>query len=199
MTLMTPSVMTDGQIEKAVDIYRAILRKHRLELGSDAVQKVLGQPEYVAEQVATLRKRVEVISNMIVRHVTVNRTRSPQKAIDATSRNKYLDDDVVKMMPRGKGDEADVFFFKLDRYISDDNLEKEYELRGLKPDPYAQAAVNEADPAFADEYPNGTHWKDKNGKWCCAAFDRWDGGRDVRVDRGDDGWDDGWWFSGVRK
>lgn len=38
-------------------------------------------------------------------------------------------------------------------HINDAHLEKEYELRGLKSaDPYSQSAVNEVDPAFADDH-----------------------------------------------
>lgn len=206
MKTMTPSVapsMTDGQIDKAVATYRAMLCKHRSELGSDAVQHVLGQPEYVAAQVAVLHERVEAVSDLVVCHVSVNRTRTPLEAINATGRAKYLDDNVVATMPQGEGDEADVIFFKLGRNISDADLDKEYNLRGLKPaDPCSLAAVNEADPALADEHPNGTHWKDVDGRYCYAAFDRWSGGaRFVLVRRGDgDGdWRDDWSFAGVRK
>ena len=96
-------------------------------------------------------------------------------------------------------------FFKPDLsqhndFISDDDLEKEFELRGLKPaDPVSVAAVNEADPAFADEKPHGTHWKDAKGNWYYAAFFRWNGKRRVDVDRSGNDWDDRWWFAGVRK
>jgi hypothetical protein len=91
-------------------------------------------------------------------------------------------------------------FFKLNRYVSDADLDKEYELRGLKPaDPYSLAAVNEDDPAFADDHPNGTHWKDGDGNWCYAVFRRWFDERDVFVSRDGNGWDDGWWFAGLRK
>jgi hypothetical protein len=45
-------------------------------------------------------------------------------------------------------------------------------------------ADNAADPAFADEYPNGTHWKNVYDKYCFAAFDRWDDERRVFVNRG---------------
>jgi len=200
--IMTPSTsepITDGQIDKAVATYRAMLCKHRSELGSDAVQYVLGQPEYVAEQVTVLRKRVEAISDMIVRHAVVNRNRTQQEMLDATGREKYTDRRVVDTMPRGEGDEVDVYFFKLGRYISDADLQKEYELRELKPDPYAEGAVNEADLAFADEHPNGCDWKDADGKWCYAAFDQWrDDERFVRVSRRGSGWIGRWWFGGVR-
>jgi hypothetical protein len=111
----------------------------------------------------------------------------------------------VDAMPKGEGNEVEVVFFKPDLsnrngFISDDDLEKEFDLRGLMPaDPISVAAVNEADPAFADEKPHGTHWKDAKGNWCCAAFNRWDDGREVIVDRDGSGWDDRWWFAGVRK
>ena len=202
---MTPSTeqqkeMSEGQINKAVASHRALLEKYAPQFDAVAVQQVLGDPEYVAEQVAVLRKRVEAVSGLIVHHVTVNRTRSPQEAIDATGRSKYLTDSVVASMPQGMGDEAEVFFFKLGRYISDADLDKEYELRGLKPaDPYTLAAVNEADPAFADDHPNSTHWEDVDGKWCYAAFDRLDDERGVDVDRSGGEWGGAWWFAGCRK
>ena len=202
MDSMTPSVtpMTDGQIDKAVATYRALLTKHRTELGSDAAQQVLGDHAYVAEQIAVLRKRIEAISNMIARCVAVNRDRSAKEAFKATKRNEYLTDDVVTVMPQGEGDEISVVFFKLGRYITDADLEKEYELRGLKPaDPFALAAVNEADPSFADDYPNSTHWKDEKGNWCYAAFDRWRDARYVSVYRDDNRWSGRWGFAGSRK
>jgi hypothetical protein len=137
----------------------------------------------------------------IVRRVKINRQRTPQEALDATGRRQYtLDLEVVNAMPRGDGEEAEVCFFKVGRFLSDDDLAREYELRGLVPDPYAQAAVNEADPAFADAYRNGTHWRDHDGSWYRATFVRWYSERLVYCARGGfDYWDDTWWFGGVRK
>ena len=89
--------------------------------------------------------------DVIIRRMRVNRSRSPQEALAATGRKQYVTDAVVAHMPRGEGDEAEIFFFKVGRWISDDDLEKEYSSRGLVPaDPFSLAAVNEADPAFAD-------------------------------------------------
>jgi len=198
---MTPSAMTDDQIERAVEIFRAKLRKHKAELPSDAVQQVFGQSELGHEWLEVLRKRVEAISSMIVRRVKVDRSRTPQAMLDATGRKQYTDRNVVKNMPQGEGEEVDMAFFKLDLsasdgYISDDDLAKEFALRGLTPDPQAQGQVNIDDPAFADEHPNGTHWKDKDGNYCFVAFDRWYGERDVLVSRDDDRWSDYWWFGG---
>jgi hypothetical protein len=192
--------MTTSQIDRACEILRAKLTKHASEFSSDAVQMVFGQSELGAEWLAVLRKRVEAISSMIIRRVKVDPTRSPEQVIDATNRAKYTDGKVVKSMPRGTGEETDIHFFKVGRFISDNDLEKEYELRGLRPaDPESLAKVNEDDPAFADSHPNGTHWKDADGKWCFANFDRWSGKRSVDVVRYDNDWDDYWWFAGVCK
>lgn len=117
----------------------------------------------------------------------------------------YVTDSVVDEMPKANTEKTEVVFFKPDLsqrngFISDDDLEKEFELRGLKPaDPISVAAVNEADPAFADEKPHGTHWKDAKGNWCCATFYRRHDEREVRVNRYDNGWSGLWWFAGVRK
>lgn len=202
--IMSPSEVTpitSGQAAKFLDIQMAALRKSGLP--SKPTQQVLeSQGAALADEfVAAVRKRVEVVSSMIVHHVKVNRARTPEKMLDAMGRKQYTDRKAVDAMPKGGRDEDDVFFFKLGRNISNDDLEREYELRGLKPaDPYTQAAVNEADPTFADDRPNGTHWKDAKGNWCYAAFARWDGvERGVYVNSDGDGWYGDWLFAGVRK
>ncbi|MFA6458835.1 MAG: hypothetical protein WCV79_00315 [Candidatus Paceibacterota bacterium] len=207
--IMTAAEMTDGQIENAVNKLRDAMRKHRSSITSDVAQQVLGVENLGMMMFTPFCERAEAVSNLIVRTIKVNRSRFPQEAIEATGRAQYTDRKVVDAMPKGEGDEVEVVFFKPDLsnrngFISDDDLEKEFELRGLKPvDPISVAAVNEADPAFADEKPHGTHWKDAKGNWCFATFNRWDGGRLVNVNRNGDGWGGGWlgrwWFAGVRK
>lgn len=198
---MTPSAqeMTDGQINKVTDLLQSALRKHRGELDTNAVQQALGAKGLATDLLAVFRGHVEFFSNMIIRTVIVNRDQTPEQALIATGRKQYTDNNVVAAMPKGTGKEVKVVFFKVGCYIGDDDLEKEYESRGLKPvDPFSLASVNEVDPAFADEHPNATHWKDSGGKWCYAAFRRWNGGeRDVDVRRHGFGWGDGWWFAGL--
>ena len=202
-SIMTPSqTITAGQIGKLQELLGAALRKS--ELLRDPVQRVIETQgdALVAELLAVVRKRVEAVSKMIVRRVKVNRGRSPQETLAATGRKQYVDDSVVASMPRGEGREIEVYFFNVGRNLSDADLEKEYELRSLKPaDPYSQSAVNEDDPDFADDYPNGTHWKDAQGNWCFTAFRDWVGfGRHVVVDRHDSDWEDfNLWFAGLRK
>ena len=154
-------------------------------------------------------KETEVVSNvaqavgdMISRVVPVNYNRTPKKAIEATGRAIYADDSVVKTMPAcgdGIKDGVEVVFFKLGRYASDDEVAAEFAKRGIEPDSYAVAAVNEADPGFADEHPNCTIWKDTDGHWCFVAFRRFGRERGVFVGRRGFGWRGLWWFGGVRK
>ncbi|OGY41310.1 MAG: hypothetical protein A2Y82_03815 [Candidatus Buchananbacteria bacterium RBG_13_36_9] len=141
--------------------------------------------------------------NIITRFVRVDRTRTPRNAINAIKGDDFVNDSLLKHMPAcGEGVEknVEVIFFRLCRATSDNELALEYEKRGLKPDPYAVAAVNEADPKFASDYPNATHWKDVEGKWVifyiqsvfgkpCASCSCSD-----LVDHNI--W---WWFGGVRK
>lgn len=199
---MTPSEsISAGQIGKIQELLGAGLRK--ADLLNDATQQVIetqGGP-LADELVALVRRRVEAANNLVRRVVKVNRSRTPQEALDATGRRQYTDRKVVDEMPHGEGEEAEVIFFNLGRFVNDAELEKEYKFRGLKPaDPYSLATVNEDNFAFADEYPNSTHWKDSGGRWCYAAFHRWSGGgRSVGVRRSDFGWRVYWWFAGARK
>lgn len=203
--IMTATEMTDGQIENAVNKLRDAIRKHRSEITSDVAQQVLGVENLGMMMFTPFHERAEALSNLIVRTARVNRGRSQQEAIEATGRVQYTDHKVVNAMPKGEGDEIEVVFFKLDLsqrngFISDNDLEREFELRDLKPaDPISVATVNEADPAFADEKPHGTHWKDAKGNWCYATFYRWFGRRGVNVHRSVNGWFVSWWFAGVRK
>lgn len=205
-----PKVITGPQIDKAVGLYRALLVKHASELASGSVQLVLGDPGLAGEMLSVFRRRVEeakvreiVCRRVIVRRVRVDRTLTPMQAIAATGRNKYVDDKIVATMPTGDGGEVDFHFFQPEPeewtrpgFMSDDDLAKALKKRRLKSDPRAQAKVNEDDPAFADDHPNGTHWKDGD-HYNFAAFRGWDDERRVDVVRRSGGWSDGWWFGGV--
>ena len=198
---MTPPKMTTNeQVNKAVARYRALLEKHAPDWSASVVQQVLGSPELAGDQFALFRTRVEAVSNTIVRRVLVNRISTPEQMLDALGRKLYVNRDVVATMPCGQGSEAEVHFFKPSRFVSDDELEKEYALRGLVPaSPYDVAAVNQADPAFADSHPNATYWKDVSGKWCYLACGRWVGERSVDVAGRFRDWSAHMWLAGVRK
>ncbi len=201
---MTPSSMTDDQIDKAADVSRAILRKHlrkhRSKFNSDAVQQVLGNPALGPRMLAVFRKMVEAVSNMIVCHVKqVDRTRTPQQMLNVLGRTQWTNREVVDAMPRGQGQEADIYFWPVGRNISDDDLEQEYQAEGwVAADPYLAAAANKEDPALGDKHPNFAHWKDADGKWCYLACLRRDDGRHVDVNRRVTDWHGYWSVAVVR-
>lgn len=202
--VVTPSVgtpMTDGQIDKAVAHYRDALKKQRGEVGgSEDVQRVLGSNDYIDEIVGVLRRRVEMVSNIIRRAVTVDRTKTAAQVVDATGRKKwYIDEEVLVEMPLEGRVEDNVEFFELDYDPTVDELDHEYEARVLRPDPAATAQAMTDDPVFADERPVAVQWRDKRNRACCAVFRRDGGERGVGVD-----WDGRRWgrdcrFAGVRK
>lgn len=110
--------------------------------------------------------------------------------------NFYGDVSLVESAPATEGK---LELFTLGKYVTDDELQKEYDARGLTPaHPDVIAEYVLANPDFAEKYVS-THWKDGTGMWCFAAFGRWRDGRYVSVDRGDGDWRDGWWFAGLRK
>ena len=112
-------------------------------------------------------------------------------------------------MPVAEGNKVEVVFFKPESWeytkpgeMSHNDIEKILDNHGLKfADPISVAAVNEVDPTFGNKYPNGTQWKDSDGKWCVAKFGmHTEDFRDaLQVHRGDEGWMACWWFACIRK
>lgn len=127
------------------------------------------------------------------------KTKNIMKLIKATGRTFYGDETIAKAAPQDTGE---IKFFTLGRYVSDDELEKEYNDRGLIPASILSLCEYDKDHRdLLDEKKYvGTHWKDSNGKWCFATFRLWRGDeRSVSVYRHADGWTDVWWFAGLRK
>lgn len=211
MSSMTPSTddtkaATQRQVNKAVSNFRTLLEKHATEFDSAAVQRVLGQKEFTSQTFVLFRQLVEAKSSLVTRIVFVNRTRTPQQALDATRRHQVTIQKIVNSMPRGEGKSVKVIFFKPDKsayergLIGKVDLVAQYKLRGLKPaDPIALCAVNETDPTFANEMPNITHWNDSDSGGCYIVFGRTDiGDANVHVNfENDIKWGDRWWFAGV--
>lgn len=140
------------------------------------------------------------MQKMIVCCVKVNRARNSQEALDATCRKQYVNSDILATAPMGQGEEVDVYFFDLDYDPTTRELAYEYDVRRLVPDFAAQVAVNEEEPAFADDRPNCLQWGlDENGFASFAVFGRWLDGREVDVLRHDARrWDRHCRFGGVR-
>ena len=194
--------ITDNQIDEITNRFRDALRKQRNEMPSEIVQSVLGIDNLGVRLLAPFRAFLRTQSNLLVCRVMVAE-RPFEAALEATGRKLYINRLVLERMPLVRKGETEVFFFKLKLNggsITDDMLEKEYELRELKPaNPYAQAAVNEAQPNFAHEHPNFTHWKDPKKGWCHVTFDQWNSSPDVVVGRSEEDLYDHLWFAGERK
>jgi len=204
MSTVTPSAktMTEGQINKAVANYRALLEKHAQEIDSQPVQAVLGQPDLAKEMFNLLRKRVEAFTEMIVRIVEVDYDQKPEDAIYATNRSEYLNNEVVKTMPKNnnKGKrKVEVCFFPLRAYKTVNQVDEMLREHGLTPDPYAICKVNQEDRDFSKTHPNGTQWQDKQGNHCYVTFYDWSGKPCVYCYRYEDDWSGRWWVGGVRE
>jgi len=200
---LSPSTMTDGQIDKIADNVRAALRKIRRNFSSVNIQQALESGRLDAEILPAVKDVLErviaEVTDIVIRTVTVNYDLTPHQLLNLTNRRQHTDQSVVATMPHtGTGTEqVQVEFFKLNNSpIRNNDLEKEYQHRGLTPDPYAQAQVNIDDPNFANNYPNSTHWKDASGNWCIVNFNNC-GDRLVGVYSSV--WADYFWFGGVRK
>lgn len=192
--------MTDGQIETTVNQLRDAMRKHRSEIGRESAQLALGTDNLGMRMFAIFRDIAEKQSKLIIRHVAVDRTRTPEQVINATGRVKwYINEQVLAEMPRDGFPEGEVEFFELDYDPTVNELDREYEARNLKPDPYALAQVMIDDPAFADERLVAVQWRDKNKYACYVIFDRDGDRRKVYVVRFDCRWGRHYLFAGVRK
>lgn len=195
--------ITDDQVDQILGVLRGQLEGCSSLLLEKDVQKVLKLPRLGIDLLSVFLRHVEVVAQEIIRIVVIQDTdRTPQEALNATNRRDpgSLCPDVIDSMPTIRDKEAEIRFFKVnDSEVSDDELTRHYDIRGLKPvDPLTLAALNEADPAFADQYDNCTHWQDADGNWCHLAFNKVCK-RQFIVKRSSGGWDNRWWFAGVCK
>lgn len=174
---------------------KAVMKTMGIDNPNEAVWRIK-----VGQWVAVPVTNPATTKSVIVRRVLVNRDSTPREMLGTLDRKLHIDNDILHTMSHGKEIETEVHFFKVGQDMSDDDLEKEYALRGLvAADPYAVAAVNSDDTTFAENYANGTHWKDSRGRWCYFACGRWIGERRLYVYLADSVWSDRWWFAGVRK
>lgn len=189
--------ISKGQAGKFADLFVAALVKS--DLPSEPTQLVLERRGAALSEkfLALVRDEVDALSKIIRRTVPVNRALSPEAAIAATGRRQFVAADAVATMPRGEGNVVTITFILLEKWMSDEVVDKLLSEHGLfAVDPFALAAYNATEPDFATKRPCFTHWRDDGGNWCCAA---WDCGRSVDVGRYSRGWYGGWWAAGVRK
>lgn len=184
--------ITGGQIGQINDRLATKLRKSGLS--SANVQEVLKMPGNAAvnEMFGVFRRHVAQQNGIIICWgVLVDRDRTPQAVVNCKNSNRYIDEDVLKTMPKGYGSKVDVFFVPTKRDIPAEEVPKFLAQYGLVSDPRAQAAVNESNPTFARKYQNGTQWDD-----CYLAFN-FDDCQRIYCGHVIDGWANCWYLSGV--
>lgn len=114
--------------------------------------------------------------------------KSAQELLDETGYRQYVDKEVLKTIPRSSGDEK-VEVFTVGRWITNAELLKEYESRGLTPASLDEMLLVEKNYDYI-----GTIW----GKNCYFACRRLVDERSLDVYSYDDEWSDFWWFAGVK-
>lgn len=178
---MNPSdenkMMTDGQIERLVDLLRQKLIKNRNEdrFVCDAVQAAIGSPALSKKLFGAVWETLYWQTYTILReNIQVNRRRRSEEMIAATECNfsRFWEEE-MRTIPNIKGpDSVNLYLFRLTRYnYGVEELMQEYESRRLRPaDPYSLAALNEFDHDFVRTHEdNRTVWKSSKG-WRYLSF-----------------------------
>ncbi len=191
---MTASHITDGQIDAAVEQFRAALRKKRDQCPSASFQRVLGLKNLGMRLVDPMLKLVEEEAHIVIHDLITDRSIAPEKMIADLRRREYIFRDVLEAMPRNAW-MGRVEFFKIDGNIGPDDLAREYKSRGLIPDPYAVVAMVATYHPFAAKHPLAAQWVDEGEDWCYVGFDL---RGSVRVDRYGRRWNEDFWFGGKR-
>ena len=201
---LNPSTISNNQIRKlSVQFEDALRKAEPLSLeAQDLIEN--GWDELKDETLAAFERAVQTVldrkRNTLTFKVKVRRGLTGQQVIDGTGRKQYKTQSVVDNMPllSGEGEEEVEFvFFKLGRSVPDSEVEAELKKYGLVQDIAAQAQCNADHPEFADDHPNGASWKDENGIWCYAYFDRsFDDERYVYVNKSYDDWNGSIWLGG---
>lgn len=86
--------------------------------------------------------------------------KTPQQLLDETCAIQYVDNDVLATAPRSS-EKSKVELFTVGKYITDEELEKEYEKRGLVP-----ATLDELVSMYGTKEYIATHWKNADGAVC---------------------------------
>lgn len=165
--------------------------KHVLEMDEGVLFKKL---------VSIVIDFMEVAVRMTYKIVTVDFERAEDEFNRAIQyKSHHANYEVIREMPKGIGGRTKIYFFKVGREISHDDLELEYASRGLVPvDPYSLTVVNECDIFFVEDHPNMTHWK-FNDRWCVASFSKLGAQRYVDVDYANHTLGSKWWCAGILK
>lgn len=202
---MAAKLLSPSQIGKLQEVFGAGLRKSNPF--SDEAQDLI-ENSWPLLRADLERACVEVVSRLIQRNrdtiafeVEVDYDRNKVSIVSELYLAWHSADygALSEIVPPATGKRKVLFeFFQLDRKASDEEVGQERVARRLVLDPYAQMAINEQNPWFADEHPNALSFRDRKGRWCYIA--RYWGGNQRIADsyRRRSVWEKGWYFGGTR-
>lgn len=125
-----------------------------------------------------------------------NRKSTIKELLKILNYKEWLDQSVLATLKNEGEKEVELEFFKLDKYVSISELQKEYESRNLSPDLGATIQYLIKNPKVLDEKKYiGVQMEDNK----YATFSRHVDERGVYVYQNVYDWRGGWWFAGVRK
>ena len=107
--------------------------------------------------------------------------------IESKGYKLYADESVLNSFPRSEKNRGKVEVFKLDKYMTNDEVIAEYAKRGLVPATADELLSVEKDYDYVATIDGN----------CYLTFGRWCGARGVSCRRSGSGWFDGWFLSGV--
>ncbi len=172
--------MTDGQIDKAAELYRAMFARYHREFPTDLMQRVLAQPDLMREVADVFRRRVGLERGYIIFRVWVEPHDSLVEGFAIPKHDHEINRNLVKTMSQGsRAGMKELYLFQppSEMYsnqglISDAGVAEAYQLRSLKPvDPFVHAALLKSRPTLANDFPTVTHWQDEDGFWCYSESD----------------------------
>ena len=111
----------------------------------------------------------------------------------ATRRCAYFEEFALDEFPSSGPDEVDVYFFNPGILRGPEVLEA-YGFWDLRPDPYAQCAINEVDTSFAGTCPNRSQWGSPAN---ILTFHETAGGKRLYAGSAEPTWTRSWWLCGV--
>ncbi|MSU44863.1 hypothetical protein EXS45_01635, partial [Candidatus Nomurabacteria bacterium] len=132
--------ITDAQISRIVSRFSERCHKKCALLPRVIVQDILEHEGHVLskEMFDVLYRHIERRSEMVIRHVKVDRTKTGEQLITALNCKEFVDIEVLATMPTQGKKEENLYFFPVKQIIQVGDYVKEFESRGLVPDPYAQ-------------------------------------------------------------
>lgn len=179
----------------------------KAKISSDLMQRVIDDHGnlFVINFLLLVEDHIEIVTGFELLRVKVNRAQTAYEAIDAISgRYKSIDlpDGILEAAPKNECSFAKkLHFFTLGREANNDEVQQEYEKRGLRPaDVWEICAFNAQHSNFATDRPNAVLFWEVDGRCWYVAFGVSDDGiRFVAVKYVVDLWSYDWWFMGLPK